>query len=181
MINNSKIRNCKVTFPPIQGLSFTESLGKIRLKNIYQEWNGENITEIVNCHEANPFTLRTGTPVVDEQLRSDRMYLISHYIAFNPLAKKIEIRDLLSRRITEKLYVGQTTQEGEYKDYRVFIDGNVVADDIYLKKHESIKQTPLGKLLIDLIDKVDRQSAEIQQLKVKLSEQHIYTKNVSTQ
>lgn len=181
MINNSKIRNCTAPFPAIQGLTNSESLGKIRIKNIYQTWNGESIAQIRDKHETNPYTLRTGTPLIDEQLRNDHIYLVTHYMAFNPLAKTVEIRDLLPRRITDKLYVGQTTQEGEYKDYRVFIDGNVVADDIYLKKHESIKQTPLGKLLIDLIAKVDRQSAEIQQLKVKLSEQHIYTKNVSTQ
>jgi hypothetical protein len=157
----------------------TESLGKIRLKNIYQAWNGENIAQITQRHEANPFSVRTGTPVIDEQLRQDSIYLVTHYIAFNPLAKKIEIRDLVSRRVTDKLYVGQTTQEGEYKDYRVFVDGNAVVDDIYLKKHESIKDISVGKLLIDLISKVERQSIEIQQLKIKLAEQHIYTKQTN--
>lgn len=176
MINNSKIRNCTVPFPAIQGLTNSESLGKIRLKNIYQKWNGESISEITSHHDSNPFTLRTGTPLIDSQLRNDSMYLVTHYMAFNPLSKNIEVRDLLSRRITDKLYVGQTTQEGEYLDYRVFIDGNIVVDDVYLKKHESLKSIPLGKLLVDLISKVERQSAEIQQLKIKLSEQHIYTK-----
>ena len=68
MINNRKIRNCTVSFPPTQGLMATESLGKIRLKNIYQAWNGENIAQITQRHEANPFSVRTGTPVIDEQL-----------------------------------------------------------------------------------------------------------------
>lgn len=176
MINNNKIRNCTVPFPAIQGLTNSESLGKIRIKNIYQSWSGESIAEIRQKHDNNPYTLRTGTPIVDDQLRNDRIYMVTHYMAFNPLSKTVEIRDLLSRRITDKLYVGQTTQEGEYSDYRVFVDGNVVADDVYLKKYESIKNIPLGKLVIDLIAKVDRQSAEIQQLKIKLSEQHIYTK-----
>ena len=155
-------------------------MGKIRLKNIYQAWNGESIAQITERHDNNPFDVRTGTPVIDEQLRQDNIYLITHYIAFNPLAKNIEIRDLLSRRITNKLYVGQTTQEGEYKDYRMFVDGNAVVDDIFLKKHESIKDASVGKLLIDLISKVERQSIEIQQLKIKLSEQYIYTKNTHT-
>ena len=179
MINNSKIRNCTVPFPAIQGLVNSESLGKIRIKNIYQSWNGESIAEIRQKHESNPYTLRTGTPVVDEQLRNDRIYMVTHYMAFNPLAKTVEIRDLLSRRITDKLFVGQTTQESEYTDYRVFIDGNMVVDDLYLKKHESIKNIPISKLIMDLISKVDRQSAEIQQLKLKLSEQHIYTKRIN--
>ncbi len=181
MINNSKIQNCKVDFPAIQGLANSESLGKIRIKNIYQAWNGESIAQIREKSDGNPYTLRTGTPLIDQQLRNDQIYLVTHYMAFNPLAKAVEIRDLLSRRITDKLYIGQTTQEGEYSDYRVFVDGNMVVDDIYLKKYESIKHTPLGKLLVDLISKVERQSAEIQQLMVKLSEQHIYTKIVSTQ
>jgi hypothetical protein len=179
MINNSKIRNCTAPFPAIQGLVNAESLGKIRLKNIYQEWNGESITEIRQKHENNPYTIRTGTPLVDEQLRNDRIYMVTHYMAFNPLAKTVEIRDLLSRRITDKLYVGQTTQESEYADYRLFVDGNIVADDVFLKKHDSIKNTPLGKLLVDLIAKVERQSAEIQQLKLKVSQQHIYTKQIN--
>lgn len=176
MINNSKIRNCTVPFPAIQGLVNSESLGKIRIKNIYQTWNGESIAEIRQKHENNPYTLRTGTPVVDEQLRNDRIYMVTHYMAFNPLAKTVEIRDLLPRRITDKLFIGQTTQESEYSDYRVFIDGNVVADDVYLKKYESIKDIPLGRLVIDLIAKVERQSAEIQELKHKVASQHIYMK-----
>lgn len=176
MINNSKIRNCTVPFPAIQGLVNSESLGKIRIKNIYQSWNGESIAEIRQKHNNNPYTLRTGTPLIDDQLKNDRIHMVTHYMAFNPLAKTIEIRDLLPRRITDKLFVGQTTQEGEYSNYRVFVDGNIVADDVYLKKYDSIKDIPLGRLMIDLIAKVERQSAEIQQLKLKLSEQHIYTK-----
>lgn len=176
MINNSKIRNCTVSYPPLQGLMATESLGKIRLKNLYQKWNGESITQILDRCESNPFSIRTGTPVVDQQLRSDQIYLVTHYMAFNPLAKTVEIRDLLSRRVVEKLYVGQTTQEGEYSNYRVFVDGNIVADDIYLKKYNNIQQIPIGKIINDLISKVEKQSIEIQQLKIMISAQHIYTK-----
>ena len=80
MINNSKIRNCTVSYPPVQGLMATESLGKIRLKNLYQAWNEENITQILDRCESNPFTIRTGTPVVDQQLRNDQIYLVTHYI-----------------------------------------------------------------------------------------------------
>lgn len=180
MINGSKIRNCTVPFPVIQGLATTETLGKIRLKNIYQSWKGESIAEIREQHNDNPYTVRTGTPVVDEQLRNDRIHLISHYLAFNPLAKTLEIRDLISRRITDKLYIGQTTQEGEYSDYKLFVDGNVVADDLFLKNYNNIKDIPIGRLLVDLIARVERQSLEIQQLKVKVANQHIYTKNEST-
>lgn len=176
MINGSKIRNCTVPFPAIEGLSTTESLGKIRIKNIYQKWNGQSITEIRQAHDNNPYSLRTGTPIIDNQLRNDRIYLITHYMAFNPLSKTIEIRDLLPRRITDKLFIGQTTQESEYKDYKLFVDGNVVADDLFLKNYESIKDIPVGRLLIDLMARVERQSIEIQHLKDKATNQHIYIK-----
>ena len=176
MINSSKIRNCTRPFPVIEGLANTESLGKIRLKNIYQKWNGENITQITQYHQTNPFSIRTGTPLIDQQLKNDCVYLVTHYMAFNPLSKNIEIRDLIPRRVTTKLYVGQTTQESEYEDYQAFVDGNLVVDDIYLKKYENIKYIPIGKIINDLMSKVDRQSVEIAQLKVKMAEQHIYTK-----
>ena len=177
MINGSKIRNCTVSFPAIEGLATTEHLGKIRLKNIYQKWNGESITEIRQQHSNNPYTLRTGTPLVDDQLRNDRIYLITHYVAFNPLSKTVEIRDLIPRRITDKLFIGQTTEEGEYEDYRLFVDGNIVVDDLFLKKYKSIKDVPLGRLIVDLISRVERQSAEIQELKDKVASQHIYIKS----
>ena len=176
MINNSRIRNVRHPFPILETLHTTETLGKVRLKNLYLNWNGENIEEIRAKHEKNPYTIRVGTPATDEKMKGDRIYFILHYLSFNPIDKKIEIRDLVTRRITEKLFIGQTTQEGEYKDYKMFVDGNIIADDIFSKKYPSLKDKPLAKLVLDLMNKVDKQTIEIQQLKAQIKNSPIYKK-----
>ena len=38
--------------------------------------DGQSITEIRQAHDNNPYSLRTGTPIIDNQLRNDRIYLI---------------------------------------------------------------------------------------------------------
>lgn len=176
MINNDKVRNVQVNFSPITGLSSNGTLGKIKLNNLYTQWNGENVNEIKSKHKNNPYQVRIGTPNTDERLKQDRIYFISDYLSYNPITQDIEKRDIISRRMMEKVYIGQTTQEAEYKDYKLFVDGNVVAEDIVLKKVGSIQGVPLTKVISKLIDKVDAQSKEIQQLKAQLKSKPIYSK-----
>lgn len=76
-----------------------------------------------------------------------------------------------------KFHVGQTTAEGDYKDYEAFIAGNLIAQDIYLTNNDSIKSIPLTKLIVNLINKVDQLSKEVAQLKVIKQTRHIYTKD----
>ena len=179
MINNDKVRNVQVPFSPITGLSLNGTLGKIRLNNLYTQWNGENVNDIKNKHKKNPYQVRIGTPNTDEQLKQDRIYFITDYLSYNPLSQDIEKRDIIARRLMERVYIGQTTQEAEYKDYSLFVNGNMVADDLILKKEGGIKGVPLTKLLNKLIAKVDNQSKEIQQLKAQLKNQPIYSKHVN--
>ena len=179
MINNDKVRNVQVPFSPISGLTMNGTLGKIRLNNIYTQWNGESVKDIKLKHKSNPYQVRIGTPNTDQQLKQDRIYFISDYLSFNPISQDIEKRDIIARRLMEKVYIGQTTQEAEYKDYSLFVNGNVVAEDLILKKEGDIQGVPLTKLLNRLIAKVDQQSKEIQQLKAQLKNEPIYTKHVN--
>ena len=177
MITNNKVRNVQKSFPPIQGLVTGETLGKIRLKNLYPNWSGENTQEIKSRHNTNPYLVRIGTPSTDAQLQSDRIYFISHYLSYNPLSQDVETRDIITRRVMGKFHVGQTTAEGDYKDYEAFIAGNLIAQDIYLTNNDSIKSIPLTKLIVNLINKVDQLSKEVAQLKVIKQTRHIYTKD----
>jgi len=165
MINNNTIRNCSIAFPAIQGLINEHALGKIFIKNIYQGWQGDSINQIKQKHETNPYTLRIGMPTTDQQLKNDSVYFILHYLSYNPMTKDVEMRELLPYRNMEKMYIGQSIDEKVYKNYKLFVDGNVVADDIYLKKYDAIKNIPLGQLVVNLIEKVEKLQLEISQLK----------------
>ena len=177
MINNDKVRNVQRKFPIIEGMANGETLGKIRLKNLYPKWNGENADEIKAKHDKNPYLVRIGTPNTDQRLRGDRLYFVSHYLSFNPITQDIETRDIISRRVMDKMYIGQTTLEGEYQNYKLFVDGNVVAKDLYLTSSDQTKDTSLTKLVVRLLDKVDQLSKEVVQLKAKLKTRPIYTKD----
>ena len=177
MINNSKVRNVQVNYPIIEGLLNPETLGKIRLKNLYPQWNGESVSTIKEKHELNPYTVRIGTPKTDENLRDDKIYFISHYLSYNPITQDLENRDIISRRVMDKLYVGQTTLEGNYKDCKVFIDGSMVLGDIYLTKSDKLKDTSLTRLVLNLMNKVDQLTKEVAKLKVKPKPNPIYTKD----
>jgi hypothetical protein len=174
MINNSTIQNCTKPFPAIQGVVNEQLLGKILIKNIYQGWQGENINQIRDKHEVNPYTLRIGMPSTDEQMKNDHMYFIPNYLTYNPLTKAIEKRELISYRNVEKVYIGQSIDEKAYKNYKLFVDGNIVVDDIYLKKYESIKDAPLGQLVVNLINKVEKLQSEIVNLKRIVNNKPIY-------
>ncbi len=174
MISNNTIRNCTRPFPAIQGLLNEHTLGKILIKNVYQAWNGESIVDIKQKHTDNPYTLRIGTPSTDKQLKGDAIYFILHYLAYNPLTKDIERREIVPLRNMEKVYIGQSLDEGLYKDYRLFVDGNAVVDDIFLKNYEQLKDTSLGRLLVTLLDRTEKMQLEIAKLKRELDSKHIY-------
>jgi hypothetical protein len=174
MINNSRIQNCKIAFPAVEGLGLTETLGKVRIKNLYQKWNGESMNQIRDRHETNPYTLRIGMPAVDEKLKTDSIYFILDYLSYNPLTKAVEQRQLVPLRVMEKVYIGQSIQEMEYKDYGLFVDGNAVVEDIYIKKYESLRDQPIGRLLVNLMETVDKLKLEVVDLKRQLKTQHIY-------
>lgn len=174
MINNSVIRNCTVSFPPIQALVNEHALGKILIKNVYQPWQGENINQIRNKHEENPYSLRIGMPSTDQQLKGDAMYFILHYLSYNPITKDIEKRELVPYRNMDKLYIGQSLEEKHYKNYKMFVDGNVIADDIYLKKNDNLKDVSLTQILTNLISKVEKLQLEVADLKRQLNNKPIY-------
>ncbi len=175
MINNDVIRNCTVPFPVIQGLINEHALGKILIKNVYQGWQGESIQQIRDKHEANPYSLRIGMPSTDAQLKGDAMYFILHYLSYNPITKDIEKRELVPYRNTEKIYIGQSIDEKVYKNYKLFVDGTTITDDIYLKKYESLKDRSLGQTVIALLNAVEKLQVEVADLKRQLQTKHIYT------
>ena len=177
MINNSKVRNTQVPFKPIEGLATGEALGKIRLKNIYTSWNGESVADIKAKHNTNPYLVRLGTPNTDEKLRSDNIYFISNYLSYNPLTQGLEKRDIISRRVMDKFYVGQSTLEGEYDQCQMVVNGSAVLEDLYLYKHDSIKDKSVSNIITKLIDRVDQLTKEVVQLKAKVKTQPIYTKD----
>tara|TARA_R110001632_G_scaffold193786_1_gene314748 strand:- start:126 stop:674 length:549 start_codon:yes stop_codon:yes gene_type:complete len=177
MINNSKVRNVQVNYPIIEGLLNPETLGKIRLKNLYPQWNGESVNIIKDKHKKNPYTVRIGTPKTDSDFRDDRIYFISHYLSYNPITQDLENRDIISRRIMDKLYVGQTTLEGNYPQCKAFVNGSMVLSDIYLTKSEKLKDTSLTRVVLNLMDRVDQLTKEVAKLKVKPKQNTIYTKD----
>ena len=174
MINNNVIQNCTVPFPPIQALVNEHALGKIKIKNIYQAWQGESIKQIRYKHEQNPYTLRIGMPSTDEQLKGDALYFILHYLSYNPITKDVEMRELVPYRNVDKIYIGQSIDEKAYKNYKLFVDGNTVTNDIYIKGQESIKDIPLGKLVVNLMDRVEKLQLQVNDLHRQLGKQHIY-------
>lgn len=164
MIPNSKIQNVKVPFPAIEGMSYSPFLDKIRISNVYQQWSGQTIGEIANSYQDNPFTLRIGLPHIDQQLKNDRVFFITNYKSYNPITKQIEERQIIPYRNTETIYIGQTTEEQEYKNYSLFAKENIIADDLYLKKFASIKDKSISELIINLIEKVNKLQVKVNEL-----------------
>lgn len=174
MINNSAIRNCTVSHPIVQ-LPFNDQiLGKIEIKNIYQKWNGENIIDIKQKHQDNPYSLRIGMPSTDALMKRDRVYFILHYLSYNPLTKDIENRQIIPLRNTEKMYIGQSIDEKYYKDYRLFVDGNIIADDLVIKSNPALRDTSVSKLLTSLYSMVEKLQFEVANLKRQLQNKDTY-------
>ena len=147
MISRS-IKKSKVNFPPIQSIGGPSFIGKVLLKNIYQGWQGENFIEITEKAVDNPFNLRIGLPQVDKQLKEDRVFLFTKYLSYNPLTKQIEKRELIPLRNTEKVYIGQSPEEHHFQDYRLFVDGKIVVEDVVFKQ-------PNNGSLIEKIQKLE--------------------------
>lgn len=177
MINNSKVRNVQKAFPILEGVQNPNTLGKIKLKNIYPQWNGENVNDIKDKHDTNPYIVRIGTTQTDDQLRSDRLYFISHYLSYNPITQGIEHRDIISRRVMDKLYIGQTTEEAYHPNARLYVDGSIMAHDMFFTKSNKLKQQSITRVVLDLLDKVDQLTKEVAQLKAKVKTPPIYRKD----
>lgn len=176
MINNEVIRNCTVPFPAIQGMVNDQVLGKIQIRNIYQGWQGENINQIKDKHESNPYSLRIGMPSTDKQLKSDSIFFILNYLSYNPLTKDIEKRELVPYRNMEKIYIGQSVDEKRFKDCRLYVDGTMLVDDLYIKQSELTSNNTVGELINNLVDKVEKLQLEVFNLKRQLNNNPIYTK-----
>ncbi len=173
MINNRTIQNVKKSFPAVKGLNNEHVLGKILIKNIYQNWGGESLTQIKANHSDNPYSIRIGTPNTDNELKNDAVYFILHYLSYNPITKDIEKRELLPYRNMEKLYIGQSLQEKEYIDYRLFVDGKAVMQDLYLT--DANDKLTITQLVANLTNKVEKLQAELINLRRQLNTSHIYT------
>lgn len=174
MINNNIIRNCTKPFPAIQMMTENHVLGKISLKNLYQKWNGENITEIKNKHEQNPYNLRIGLPATDDLMRNDRLYFIINYLSYNPATKDIEQREIIPYRNMSKMYIGQSLEEKLYKDCSLFVSSKAVVEDLYIKGIEGVSSQTVGKLLTQMIQRIDKLQDEVIKLKRQLKVEHIY-------
>lgn len=170
MISKS-IKKVTISYPPIEGVGSPSTLGKIKLKNIYQQWNGENFLEITSKHSDNPFNLRIGLPQVDRQMKEDRIFLFTNYLSYNPLTKQIEKRELIPLRNTEKIYVGQSPEEHAFSDYKVFVDGKIVVEDVVFKQPN---QGSLIDKIQKLEDKIQILEYQIQKLTTNTEKNTIY-------
>lgn len=148
MINNSTIRNCRKAVPIINTMLDNNVIGKIKIKNLYPKWQGETIQQIKNKNEVNPYHLRIGLPHIDEQLKNDRVFLITNYLSYNPTTKNIEKRQLIPFRVMSTVYIGQSTSEQYYPNSKLFVNGAVVAQDVYLtnKQDDQSLTSKLAKM-----------------------------------
>lgn len=171
MIISKNIKKPKVAFPAPQGIGGPSFLGRILLKNIHQNWKGENIQQIVNKGEENPFNIRVGLPQIDRQLKEDRIFLFTKYLSYNPLTKQIEKRELIPLRNVEKVYIGHSPEEQNFSNCRLFVDGQVVLEDIAFKQPNS-NITSLVETIRDLRSRVEFLEYQLQK--------HISNNNVTT-
>lgn len=169
MLISKNIKKPKVSFPAVEGIGGPSFLGRVMLKNIYQPWNGENFVEITQKSIGNPFNLRTGLPQTDRQLKEDRIFLFTKYLSYNPLTKQIEKRELIPLRNTEKVYIGHSPEEQNHHDYKLFVDGKVVAEDVIFKQPNDI----IGSL----VEKLKYLEEKIQNLEIELQKQKLITYN----
>ncbi len=172
MISRS-IKKSKISFPPIEGIGGPSIIGRIKLKNIYQPWQGENFVEITQKHSDNPFNLRVGLPQMDKQMKEDRIFLFTKYLSYNPLTKQVEKRELISLRNTEKIYIGQSPEEHMFTDYRLFVDGKVVLEDVLFKQpHNNIGS--LVEVIQELQNRIQILEQQVQKLSTNTEKAAIY-------
>lgn len=177
MIPNSKVRNTAIPYPVVEGTSHSPFLDKIFISNIYQQWSGQTIKEITENNEDNPFTIRIGLPHTDEHLRNDRIFLITKYLSYNPITKNIEDRQIIPYRNTNTIYIGQTTEEKEYSDYSLFAQKSIVANDIFLRKVESIKNRSVSDIIVELLEKVNKLQAKVNELAGIIQKNQLFISN----
>lgn len=163
MISNN-IKKSKISFPAVESMGGPSFLGRIKLKNIYQGWRGETFKEIVDRSQHNPFTMRIGLPQTDKQMKEDRIFLFTKYLAYNPLTKQVEKRELIPLRNVEKIYIGHSPEEHQYSDYKLFVDGKVVLEDVIFKEPNA-DLGHLTKTIRELQQKVEMLQKEVVNLK----------------
>ncbi len=127
MISNNSIRNCSNTPPLVQNLTSDVLLGKTETRQLFSQWNGQPASELDRP------LLRIGNPNTDDQMRSDRVYTILHYLSFNPLNRLIELRHMMPQRTMNKVYIGQSLDESQYSSCSLQVDGSIAANDILIK------------------------------------------------
>jgi SepF-like predicted cell division protein (DUF552 family) len=167
MIPSKYIRNVSHQAPILNLMVAAPFMEKVMIKNIYQQWQGESITQIKN----NPYTLRIGTPNTDKALANDSVLFIQSYMSYNPVTKSIEKRELIPYRNVEKVYIGeQRIDEEAFGDYASFINGNVVAKDlVFVETKES-----LSGIIAKLTNEVANLRMEVAKLKSQTQTQPIY-------
>lgn len=150
-------------------------MGKVEMKSLYSGWSGESFSEIQNQqNNANPYTIRIGMPAVDQAMKTDKVYFILHYMSYNVATKQVEMRHIVPQRNMERIYIGQSLDEQQYADCRLLVDGTTVVDDLYLKAAPSLEQIPLTRLLVQLVDRVEKLQQEVIELKRSTKQQHTY-------
>tara|TARA_R110000868_G_scaffold354932_6_gene616196 strand:- start:938 stop:1462 length:525 start_codon:yes stop_codon:yes gene_type:complete len=157
---SKNIKPNKVNFPAVQGIGGPAFIGKVLLKNVYQPWRGENFIEITEKALGNPFNLRIGLPQMDKQLKEDRVFLFTKYLSYNPLTKQIEKRELIPLRNVEKVYIGHSPEEHEFHNYKLFVDGNIVVEDVLFKQP--------NQQIGSLVNKIQKLEEKIQYLEQQI-------------
>ena len=108
------------------------------------------------------------------QLKTDPIFFILHYLSYNPHTKDVEMRQIVPYRNTERIYIGQSLDETSYPDSKLLVDGTAVLDDVYLKNMEEYKNVPIGRLIEQLVQRVEKLQGEVLNLRRQLNNSHIY-------
>lgn len=174
MVPTKHYKALTISAPLLNLLTDGPYMDKVHIRTIHPQWNGDSVPEIIQKHSSNPFVLRIGTPTMDASIINDKMFFISKYTAYNPASKEIEARSLIEGRFVKKVYIGeQTVDEAAHKDYRLFVNGKVVATDILLLHSK--------ESLVDKIRSLEQQmrhmQAEIAKIARQTNTQTIYSSN----
>lgn len=164
MISNEVVRNCKTAVPIIKTMLDDNIIGKIKIKNLYTNWQGETIQQIKDKNESNPYHLRIGLPHTDEKLKNDRVFFVTNYLSFNPITKDIEDRQLIPFRAMSKVFIGQSTTEQHYPNSKLIVDGTIAVQDIYLtnKQDDQSLSSRLAKMEL-MIQNLQEQIVSLKQ------------------
>lgn len=170
MVNSKYLHNVTIPFPIVESLTHAPLMNMVEIKSIYQQWNGESIEQIKHKAKENPYNIRIGLPRVDEQLKNDPKYFVLGYLSYNPITKDIESREIVSYRNMNKVYIGQSPDEYRFNNFKLFVDGNVVAKDYILSNDNA----SVGQMINHLIRKVEKLQDDVAYLKAQLKNETIY-------